>query len=286
MLSGIAQSHHSRVVLDDKVKPKSIGSDIPTSKLVEIYTGGEHGDGSAVGAYDGGSTALVGAQGVARMAATQQADPCRGSHWSVAVQGNLALWGYSLPATMLTAEGRQIFAELAAHMRDSDYVAMDRSRTTVNPGDISGQLGCGLVVQDFRFRPSGPGAIKVTAHADREFTLVLNGPIRVGALARDDAVDPKVTFQVEPQHLQVPGFWRAHITYFGDLQPNETFPFTGSLEYPYTPDHSRLWIWLAIPALILGLLALLQLVRTLILARSRTGEITTATRERPSAHQG
>jgi len=261
MLGKVMHITHTTVNLDDTVKPATIGQGLPIDKPVKLYAEEKVDPMSTVAAYDEGSTAMQGARGIARASAGERPDACKGSHWSVAVQGNLALWGYDLPATSLTPEGRQLFGDLAVYMRDTEYGGDDRTRTTTKPGTVRDQLGCGLTGHSYKFRPTGPGTITAAAHAGQNVALILNAPFQVGFLARQDGRDPQFTYEVDAKNLKIPGYWSVSVKYFGPLQPADRVPYSMELAYPNSADRTSLWLGLAGLALVLGVLAAWRLLR-------------------------
>jgi hypothetical protein len=247
--------------LDDRVKPESIGRGLPATTAVKLYVEDKADAMATVAAYDEGSTALQGAQGIARASGGELPDPCQGKHWSVAIEANRALWGYTLSAASLTPEGRQLFGDLAVYLRDSEYASDERTSATTKPGTVSDQLGCGLTGRSFKFRPSGDGAVTATVKAERDVALILNGPFQVGYLARQDGRESKIGYQIKQKDLESDGLWSVSLHHFGKLQPQDHIPYTLALSYPYSPDRTLLWLSLAGLSLVLALVAGWQLAR-------------------------
>jgi hypothetical protein len=262
MLGAAAEGNDLNVMLDDPNKPKDIGQGLPTDQPLKLSTQDSNERFSVAAAYDSGSTATQSpqAQGVARMSDGGPRDRCKGDYWAIAIQGNFALWGYRLPAARLSDPGRQLFGDLAVHMRDTPYVSSRRQSLETQPGTLRGRVGCSLPRQTYRFRPSGPGLITAKATASQRIALILNAPFRINYLARQDAPTPQITFQVQQQNLQRPGDWSIAVAYFGDIQPNTEIPYSLQLDYPYSKEHLAIWLAAAAVALALGALASVRLV--------------------------
>jgi hypothetical protein len=268
MLGGIMRVTDTHAALDDPNKPKDIGQGLPVDSMLKLDTEDTVNPNLVAAAYDYGSTAgqAPPAQGVARATGGEPRDRCAGAHWTVAIQGNFALWGYQLPAATLTDAGRQLFGDLAVHMRDTNYVQSQPQSSETAPGTLQGRLGCSLTQQIYRFRPAAAGLIAAKASASQSIALILTAPYRLNGLARQDGPTPQLSFQVQPENLQQPGDWTIWVAYFGKAQPDTNIQYSLQLDYPYSSKHSLVWLVAAAVALVLGLLASGRLL--LILHRS------------------
>jgi hypothetical protein len=268
MLGNAMQITNTDAALDDPHKPKDIGQGLPADSMLKLDTDDTVNANLVAAAYDYGSTAsqVPPAQGVARATGGEPRDHCTGAHWTIAIQGNFALWGYQLPAATLTDAGRQLFGDLAIHMRDADYVQSQPQFSEIEPGTLQGRLGCSLTAQIYRFRPTATGSITAKASAGQSIALILNAPYRINAIARQDGLTPQLSFQIQQENLQQPGDWTITVHYFGNVQTNTNFPYSLQLDYPYSTKHSVIWLAAAAVAFALGLLASVRLL--FILRRS------------------
>lgn len=269
MLGGVMHIHHTTATLDDPVKPEDIGQGLPLDKEIKLYDQETVDAMLTAAAFDEGSTAMQRARGVARVTGGQ--DPCKGAHWTIALQGNFALWGYGLPATQLTAEGRQIFGDLAIHMRETPYVQIERDFPKTEPGTLEDQLGCGSTIRTYRFRPTEPGLIRAKVSAHKRVALTLNAPFQVNAIARQDDVRPQVTFEVQRKDLVEPGDWSVRITYFGSVRPDTNIPYRLEIDYPYSKDQPVYWLIAAGIAFVIGILASVRLAVIFLRRRRSAG---------------
>jgi hypothetical protein len=183
-----------------------------------------------------------------------------GAHWTIAIQGNFALWGYELPATTLTDAGRQLFGDLAVHMRDANYMRSLPQFSETAPSTLQGRLGCSLTEKIYRFRPAATGLITAKANASQSIALILNAPYRMNYLARQDGLTPQFSFQVQQENLQQPGDWTIEVAYFGKVQPDTNFQYGLQFDYPYSTQHSIVWLAAAAVAFVLGLAAAVRLL--------------------------
>jgi hypothetical protein len=262
MLGGTMQVTDTHAALDDPNKPKDIGQGLPVDSMLQLDTDDTVDPNRVVAAYDYGSTAsqVPPAQGVARATGGEPRDHCVGAHWTIAVQGNFALWGYELPATTLTDAGRQLFGDLAVHMRDANYVQTQPQFSETEPGTLQGRLGCSLTEQIYRFRPAATGLITAKANASQSIALILNAPYKINYLARQDGLTPQFSVQVQQENLQQPGDWTIRVAYFGKVQPDTNFQYSLQFDYPYSTQHSIVWLAAAAFAFVLGLAAAVRLL--------------------------
>src|SRR5262249_2230944 len=156
---------------------KDIAPGLPKDQDVPLYQeSGASYPHDIVAAYDEGSTALQNVIGVARATGGLPRDPCQGSHWSVAVAGNFALWGYPRHAALLTDAGRTLFVDLAVHLLSTPYGELGDLSVEAAPGTVQDLLGCGSASRSYRFHPSQRGLIKAELRAEAPVAFMLNMP--------------------------------------------------------------------------------------------------------------
>jgi hypothetical protein len=258
MLGSVMHATQISAALDDAKIPSDVGQGLSLGTVVDLYDHGPVNPMAVAAAYDFGSPERQSppAQGIARLSNGAPRDPCKGAHWTVALQGNFALWGYQLPAAAFSKEGRQLFGNLAVHLRDTPYVDSDAQSARTEPKSLQGRLGCGLTNLSYRFRPTAAGPIRASVVTDHPIALILNAPFRVNAIARQDGTHPQVSHQVSSEELSHPGDWRISLAYFGQVRPETNFGYQLQLDYPYSQESSLVWLIAAGAAFVIGLLAL------------------------------
>jgi hypothetical protein len=266
MLSMIAHSDKVEAVLDDPQRPHDIAGDLPKDRNIALY---QPSDGAAshdiVAAYDAGSTALQNVIGLARQSGAIPRDPCSGAHWSVALGGNYALWGYPRHAALLTDAGRTLFTDLATYMLKTGYSEAGGSAAETLPGTFHESLGCGAQSRRFPFHPTGPGPIRAEIQASAPVALMLNAPTSL-LVQRKDANSSIVEHELTADDLKLTGRWVVSLTYFGTVTPATSISYTLKLDYP--ASKAQHWIWLIIGGIAV-LVAAFAIIRLLFIARAR-----------------
>ena len=102
------------------------------------------------------------------------------------------------------------------------------------------------------------GLITAKVSADQRVALILNTPFK-GGFARQDDVRPQISFEVQPKHLEHPGYWMVSLKYFGAVRPDTNIQYSLEIDYPYSKDRSGLWLIATVIAFALGLLAAVRL---------------------------
>ncbi len=234
MVGKIAHGNDLAAVLDDPQLPHDIGGNLRQDQKVPLYNpvAGSSRSDIAV-AYDDGSTALQGAIGVAR-AGELPRDPCQGAHWSIVLDGNLALWGYPRHAATLTKEGEELFGHLAVYMLKTEYRPVSGASTETPPSKLEDRLGCGSQSRTYRFRPTTPGKVRAEVQASAPVALMLNAPSGK-LLQRFDKASSLIEQDVTTEDLKPKNQWAVRLVYFGKVDSATSIPYTLSLDYPVSP---------------------------------------------------
>ncbi len=244
MVGKIAHDNELAAVLDDPQLPHDIGGDLPQDRRIPLYKPDPAPSPSDIAvAYDDGSTALQGAIGVARTGELPR-DPCQGAHWSIVLDGNLALWGYPRHAAALTKEGEELFAGLALYMLKTEYRPVRGPTTETLPGKLEDRLGCGSQSRTYAFRPTTPGKIRAEVQASAPVAFMLNAPSGK-LLQRFDKASSLIEQEVTAEDLKQKLRWAVRLDYFGKLESATSITYKLSLDYPVSSTSRDIWLIVA-----------------------------------------
>lgn len=245
--------------------PDPLRSLLPSKETIRLYGTGSEETLDALGVYDAGSLKLLGAKGVARQPETT---PCRGKYWRIAVQGNLALWGYGRPAHFMTEEGKSLYLGLLRYLRDTPFRALSRVVTYFGPGHYADVLGCDFTSHEYTFKVNQLGRIVAKAKSQAQVALILNGPSVPGSLdwgdrpfARQDGRSTQVEFTATPELLHRSEEWRISVSYFGPVTEQTRIRYELDLDFPSRRAPLWLWMLLGIVGTVLVVLGIVQLFR-------------------------
>jgi hypothetical protein len=201
------------------------------NKTVQIYQPSNNP--GVIGAYDGGSPAVAGFEGIARWENYR-------NHWPISRQGNYLLWGFNAPSSNLTDAGRQLFVNLYSNHKERAPVPLSQARATITyigPGVISERLSKQFPRQEWSFKVPRPGRVSAQLSwnsAGRSLALILNGTAADQRIhfARKDGPSPlMVVSDVTEEDIARGTVWKIDVTCFQDLE-SMVVEFSLDLSFP------------------------------------------------------
>lgn len=238
VLNHVAWNSDTQISLNSKV-PHDITIGLPTSESLHLYNVPSEEEHQAV--YDSGSLSLQGAQGIAQENVETK---CRGHYWPVVKQGNYAFWGYSFNAQRLTETGKTLFVNLVKHLQSTPYEEPEFDTQYLKPGIYSGTLGCNFIDNNYLFKVSRTGDIRLSVASDVEVSLILNRLDRMlgqGGFSRVDQASPELIYHVTKEDIKQGNAWEATIDYFGEASPETYISYTLEINYPNNEPNPLLW---------------------------------------------
>jgi hypothetical protein len=201
------------------------------NKTVQIYQPSNKAD--VIGAYDGGSPAVGGFEGIARWEESR-------NHWPISRQGNYLLWGFNAPSGNLTEAGRQLFVNLYVNHQKRAPVPLSQARskiTYIGPGVISERLSKQFPRQNWSFKVPRPGRLSAQLSWNppgRSLALILNGTVanqRTHFERKDGSSPLMVVSDVTEEDIVRDTAWKIDVTCFEDLE-STIVDFSLDLSFP------------------------------------------------------
>ncbi|HEV2415536.1 MAG TPA: hypothetical protein VGX27_12060, partial [Candidatus Dormibacteraeota bacterium] len=214
-----------------------LGHPLSDTLLAHLPLGGSFhlymhdGNASGVAVYDGGSLERQGAKGIAEVW-DSSADECSPHYWTVASQGNEAIWGFTINANDMTQEGTQLFVNTVEDMLSTRFATVQSQQQEYFRPDTyyNRSAGCHYPSNTYRIKVSGAQTMHISVTSkSSSLQVVILGPLETDKVVRPAGQDIPVT--VSPQSAAKGGDWTVSVIYTGHMTSDTTVNYDLTLDY-------------------------------------------------------
>jgi hypothetical protein len=250
ILADIEYERNDPVIFGAPELPSKLTAGLPTNQPFTVYSEIPQNNLANAAVYDHHSLATLGALGIVRRTSVSRF-PCAGSYWPVVQQGRCVFWGYTDDPENLTEEGKRLLLNLVKYLQSEQTKSVQAETLELGkapPLRYSDKLDCAGTApvdeQAYPFVVDRPGVIRVQVHSKEPLALILNGPGRLNAYARQDAIDPEVAHAATQQEIDNGTKWKVSVKSF-DMKPGSKIPYTITIDYP-PPRQRHPFIWISL----------------------------------------
>ncbi len=220
----------SDISLSQRVAPDML-FDVHGNSFPIFLGTGPTDDSSAWAIYDGGDLGGLGFRGIGMHPSTGA--PCSGQLWPIVLRGNDLYWGFATDSSNLSTNGKQLFANLIAHLKSAPFD---------QPAEFGGYPGMGIYLDrsltcdvpdnEYRMYPVQTGALDVSISATSNVLLTITGPNNQPVAEREGK---KLQIRQQVSSVNYGDSWRVTVSYKtppGNARKKVRY----NLEMSYQPD--------------------------------------------------
>lgn len=207
---------------------KRFAAGLPIDAAFKLYEESAQTITPGLAVFDEGSLPLLGARGIADLGDT---GGCSGRTWPVARQGNDLFWGYALPGTALTPEGRHLFVNLVMGVLRDDFQKPIQQQHYKDPGTYKDTLGCLFSTNEYRLTVSGVGALVVAVKSTKDLFLTVSGPGPADSYSAH-GISPRIEVPISRESLNAGHDWLITTSYSGPMDSRTRIEYDLDLQYP------------------------------------------------------